>query len=80
MLSNNTRFCQLLLQKARDAAREKHVTVPNNMTALRMDKTWFLVEGDGMPHPYQVIADNAYHAKAQYIFSLIDALSTPYYW
>lgn len=70
-MNTNIPFCQYLLRGARTAAQKAGVQVPKNLTALRSDRKQFFVEGDGIRGEY-IQADNAYHAKAEYIYKLVD--------
>jgi hypothetical protein len=67
----NIRFCQYLLAGARAAAKRAKVAVPKGLTALRSDRKQFWVEAKGVSGEY-VQADNAYEAKAKFIYSLVD--------
>lgn len=71
MTDINVLFCRTLLAQARQAAKEEGVQLPKRLTALRSDKHSFFIEGTGVRGEY-VRGDNAYHAKANYIFHLID--------
>ena len=70
MSNENTIFTQLMLREA-PAAKKVGVQVPKRITALHADRHYFFVEADGVKGEY-VSADNAYDAKAEYIFKLID--------
>jgi hypothetical protein len=64
-------FCQSLLRLAREEAKEKAVSIPKRITALRADRHQFFIEADGMKGEY-VSGDCAYEAKAKFIHLLID--------
>lgn len=68
----NLMFCRLMLRQAREQAKRQGVKLPKRITALRSDKTWFFVEADGVDGKY-IKADNAIHARAEYIFGLLNA-------
>ncbi len=64
-------FCQTLLRLAREEAKEKHVSIPKRVTALRADRRQFFIEADGIKGEY-ISGDCAYEAKAKFIHLLID--------
>ena len=71
MGNTNVRFCQYLLAGARAAAKQAKVQVPKGLTALRSDRRQFWVEAKGVSGDY-VQADNAYGARAKFIYALVD--------
>ena len=71
MTDMNLQFCRLMLRQAREQAKRQGVKLPTRITAMRSDKTWFFVEADGMGGQY-IEADNAWHARAQFIFGLLN--------
>lgn len=69
----NTRFCQYLLRGARSEAKKAGVKLPKHITAMRSDRKQFFVEAEGMQGEY-VEADNAYEAKAKFIYAYVDRM------
>lgn len=69
-MSINIQFCRLMLHNAREEARKAGIKVPKRLTAITSDKRSYFVEGVGM-HGWECSADNAYDAKAKFIFKLI---------
>lgn len=67
----NVSFCQYLLKGARTEAKKAGVTVPKRITAMRCDRKQFFIEADGITGEY-FEGDNAYDAKAKFIYALID--------
>jgi hypothetical protein len=65
-------FCRTLLRDARQEAKTAGVEIPKRLTAITSDRKEFFVEMNGRPGEY-VTADCAFHAKAKFIASLIDA-------
>ncbi len=64
-------FCQTLLRLAREEAKEKQVSIPKRITALRADRHQFFIEADGIKGEY-ISGDCAWEAKAKFIHSLVD--------
>lgn len=73
MKSNSAHaFCRILLSEARAEAKEKGVTVPRNITALRSTRDLFFVESDGRTGEY-VKGCCGFEARANFLRKLIDA-------
>lgn len=70
-MNENLIFCRLLLSEARAQAKRQGVKLPKRITAMRSDKTWFFVEANEVKGVY-IKADNAFHAKAEYIFGILN--------
>ena len=66
----NTQFCCELLRLARRDAKAYNVTVPRNLIALQSTRTQWFVQGKDDRGDY-VSGDNAFHARANYIYLLI---------
>lgn len=72
MRTGHHTFCRSKLGEARRQAVRQGVKVPANLRALReLDGKTFFVEGDGMRGEF-VQADCAWHAKAEFIFVLLN--------
>lgn len=71
MTDTNVSFCQYLLKGARSEAKKAGVKLPKRITALRSDRKQFFIEADGINGEY-FEGDNAYDAKAKFIYALVD--------
>lgn len=73
-MSSYSMFDSLLLAEARKEAKEKGVTLPKRIVALKMGGQQWAVQAD-FPHNFDhyVSASSASDAKAKWIRQLIDA-------
>jgi hypothetical protein len=73
-MNTNTRFCCQLLRLARQDAKAYDVTVPRSLVALQSSRSQWFVQGKyrvGENEGEYVSGDNAYEARANYIWLLI---------
>jgi hypothetical protein len=67
---NQHDFCRVLLQQARNEAKEQSIALPKGITALSNGNGQFFMEADGVTGEY-VSADCGYEARAKYIHKII---------
>lgn len=71
MADINVEFCREVLRLARRDAKAYNVSIPRGLVALKSTRNQWFVQGDGGDRGRNVQGDNAYEARANYIFAAI---------